>query len=164
MSNSNLSTEKHDLLITPHLTAGQLPTQLEQALSVAPEGEMRDMLLLSLLTNCAYALPAMRMLHGRPHHTYSPELLTMIVAPAASGKGIMNYGRLLLIGHKLLMHAAMVFQMMPELKSTPMGEIGGNMLQRQFFQMLPTDVLSRLRTRTIAPQSRRQFSKRKSLE
>ena len=43
-------------------------------------------------------------------------------------------------------------------------EIGGNMLQRQFFQMLPTDVLSRLRTRTIAPQSRRQFSKRKSLE
>ena len=38
------------------------------------------------------------------------------------------------------------------------------MLQRQFFQMLPTDVLSRLRTRTIAPQSRRQFSKRKSLE
>ena len=96
MSHSNLSTEKHDLLITPYLTAGQLPTQLEQALSVAPEGEMRDMLLLSLLTNCAYALPAMRMLHGRPHHTYSPELLTMIVAPAASGKGIMNYGRLLL--------------------------------------------------------------------
>ena len=29
--------------------------------------------------------------------------------------------------------------MMPELKATPMGEIGGNMLQRQFFQMLPTD-------------------------
>ena len=43
------------------------------------------------------------------------------------------------IGHKLLMHAAIVFQMMPELKATPMGEIGGNMLQRQFFQMLPTD-------------------------
>ena len=37
------------------------------------------------------------------------------------------------------MHAAMVFQMMPELKATPVGEIGGNMLQRQFFQMLPTD-------------------------
>ena len=25
------------------------------------------------------------------------------------------------------------------LKATPMGEIGGNMLQKQFFQMLPTD-------------------------
>ena len=96
MNKSNLITEKHDLLITPNLQPNQLPTLLEQALSVAPAGETRDMLLLSLLTNCAYALPAMRMLHGRPHHTYSPELLTMIVAPAASGKGIMNYGRLLL--------------------------------------------------------------------
>ena len=96
MNQSNLITEKQDLLITPHLTDGQLPTLLEQAVAVAPAGETRDMLLLSLLTNCGYALPAMRMLHGRPHHTYSPELLTMIVAPAASGKGIMNYGRLLL--------------------------------------------------------------------
>ena len=96
MLHSNLNTEKQDLLITPYLAEGQLPILLAEALSVSPEGETRDMLLLSLLTNCAYALPAMRMLHGRPHHTYSPELLTMIVAPAASGKGIMNYGRLLL--------------------------------------------------------------------
>ena len=96
MKQSNFITEKQDLLITPHLVEGQLPTLLEQAVAVAPAGETRDMLLLSLLTNCGYALPAMRMLHGRPHHTYSPELLTMIVAPAASGKGIMNYGRLLL--------------------------------------------------------------------
>ena len=53
MNQSNLITEKHDLLITPHLTAGQLPTLLEQAVAVAPVGEMRDMLLLSLLTNWA---------------------------------------------------------------------------------------------------------------
>lgn len=96
MLNSNLNTEKYDLLITPHLHEGQLPTLLAEALSVASEGEMRDMLLLSLLTNCAYALPAMRMHHGHPRHTYSPDLLTMVLAPAASGKGIMNYGRLLL--------------------------------------------------------------------
>ena len=95
MVNTNLS-EKQDLLITSNLKPNQLPDLLEQALSVAPEGEMRDMLLLSLLSNIGYALPAMRMLHGRPHHTYCPELLTMIIAPAASGKGIMNYGRLLL--------------------------------------------------------------------
>ena len=50
-----------------------------------------------------------------------------------------DFQTMLLIGHKLLMHAAMVFQMMPELKATPVGEIGGNMLQKQFFQMLPTD-------------------------
>ena len=96
MLNSNPISEKRDLLICQNLKPNQLPKLLEDALSVAPEGEMRDMLLLSLLTNCAYALPAMRMLHGRPHHTYSPELLTMVVAPAASGKGVMNYGRLLL--------------------------------------------------------------------
>lgn len=96
MEKSTLIPEKHDLLITPNLQPNQLPSFLEQALSVAPAGETRDMLLLSVLTNCGYAVPAMRMLHGRPHHTYCPELLTMIVAPAASGKGIMNYGRLLL--------------------------------------------------------------------
>ena len=96
MNQSNLIAEKQDLLITPNLQPNQLPTLLEQAVSVAPVGETRDMLLLSLLTNCGYALPAMRMLHGRPHHTSSPELLPMIVAPAASGKGIMIYGRLLL--------------------------------------------------------------------
>ena len=96
VQNTNPTTEKPDLLITTNLNLNQLPKLLSEALSVAPEGEMRDMLFLSLLTNMGYALPAMRMLHGRPHHTYCPELLTMIVAPAASGKGIMNYGRLLL--------------------------------------------------------------------
>ena len=96
MNEININSEKNYLLITPNLSPNQLPKLLEEALSVAPEGEMRDMLLLSLLTNMAYALPAMRMLHGRPHHTYSADLLTMIVAPAASGKGIMNYGRTLL--------------------------------------------------------------------
>ena len=96
MEKLNSIVEKQDLLICKNLTPNQLPKLLNEALSVAPKGEMRDMLLLSLLTNIGYALPAMRMLHGRPHHTYSPELLTMVVAPAASGKGVMNYGRLLL--------------------------------------------------------------------
>ena len=96
MENYNSVSEGADTLITSHFRQGQLPWQIEKAISIAPEGEMRDMLFLSLLTNMGYALPAMRMLHGRPHHTYCPELLTMIVAPAASGKGIMNYGRLLL--------------------------------------------------------------------
>ena len=97
MLNSNLS-EGADTLITSHFRQGQLPWQVEKAISIAPEGEMRDMLLLSVLTNSAYALPAMRMYHGFPHHVYGPELMTMILAPAASGKGIMNYGKSLLQG------------------------------------------------------------------
>ncbi len=96
---SNLiPSEGADTLITSHLRQGQLPWQVEKAISIAPEGEMRDMLLLSLLTNYAYALPAMRMYHGFPHHVYGPELMTMVLAPAASGKGIMNYAKQLLQG------------------------------------------------------------------
>ena len=97
MLNSNFS-EGADTLISTHLRQGQLPWQVEKAISIAPEGEMRDMLLLSVLTNCAYALPAMRIYHGFPHHVYGPELMTMVLAPAASGKGIMNYGKKLLQG------------------------------------------------------------------
>ena len=89
-----ISSEGADTLITSHFRQGQLPWQVEKAISIAPEGEMRDMLLLSLLTNYAYALPAMRMYHGFPHHVYGPELMTMVLAPAASGKGIeTNYWR-----------------------------------------------------------------------
>ena len=91
-----LQDEKNELLITPHLKDGQLPNCLTDAISIAPPGEMRDMLLLSVLTNCAYALPAMRSYHGWPRHCYGPELMCLILAPAASGKGIMNYGRKLL--------------------------------------------------------------------
>ena len=96
MEKINLSTEGADTLITTHFRQGQLPWQIERAISIAPEGEMRDMLLLSILTNCAYSMPAMRMYHGFPHHVYGPELMTMVLAPAASGKGIMNYGKQLL--------------------------------------------------------------------
>ena len=96
MEQINSISEGADTLITTHFRQGQLPWQVEQAISIAPEGEMRDMLLLSVLTNCAYALPAMRMYHGFPHHVYGPELMTMVLAPAASGKGIMNYGKRLL--------------------------------------------------------------------
>ena len=98
MEQINSITEGADTLITSHLRQGQLPWQIERAISIAPEGEMRDMLLLSVLTNCTYALPAMRMYHGFPHHVYGPELMTMVLAPAASGKGIMNYGKCLLQG------------------------------------------------------------------
>ncbi len=87
------SQQGEDLLITPFINAGQLPELLEEGLQVVNQPQMRDMLLLSMLTNCGYALPQMRFLHGKPRHEYGPELMTMVLAPAASGKGIMNYGR-----------------------------------------------------------------------
>jgi hypothetical protein len=48
-----------------------------------------------------------------------------------------DFNTMLLMGHKLIMHAATMYQMLPEVKSTPKTEIGQNMLQRQFFGMLP---------------------------
>jgi hypothetical protein len=46
---------------------------------------------------------------------------------------------MLLIGHKLLLHAAMMFQMLPENKEATPGEIGHTLIQKQFFEMLPAD-------------------------
>ena len=50
-----------------------------------------------------------------------------------------DFATLLLIGHKLLLHSAMMFQMLPTSKDAVPGEIGQNLVQKQFFQMLPTD-------------------------
>ena len=50
-----------------------------------------------------------------------------------------DFETMLLIGHKLLMHAAMMFQMLPENKDAAPGEIGHTLIQKQFFEMLPAD-------------------------
>ena len=89
-------TECDDLQITSHLNMEALPQILQDLLSVAHTTEQKDMLLLSLLTNASYALPRMRAYHGENRHDYGPELMTMVLAPAASGKGVMNYGRTLM--------------------------------------------------------------------
>jgi hypothetical protein len=50
-----------------------------------------------------------------------------------------DFETMILIGHKLLMHSAMMFQMLPENKDAVPGEIGHTLIQRQFFDMLPAD-------------------------
>jgi hypothetical protein len=50
-----------------------------------------------------------------------------------------DFETMLLIGHKLLMHSAMMFQMLPENKDAAPGEIGHTLIQKQFFEMLPAD-------------------------
>ncbi len=85
-----------DSYLSTSLMLGQLPSLLERAMLVADQPAQMDMLLLSTLTVCSYALPHIKMLHGNPQHTYYPNLMTLIVAPPASGKGVMNNARLLL--------------------------------------------------------------------
>ena len=80
-----------DLYITPNLQPGQLPEQLQRAISVADEPSQRDMLLLGTLTAVSYALPRVRILHGQPQHSYYPNLMSLVVAPPAAGKGVLNY-------------------------------------------------------------------------
>ena len=53
MLNPNLNQEGADTLITTHFRQGQLPWQVEKAISIAPEGEMRDMLWMSLTLDAA---------------------------------------------------------------------------------------------------------------
>ena len=80
-----------DLYLTPNLQEGQLPEFLNRAISVADEPSQQDMLLLGTLTACSYAMPNVRILHGKPQHSYYPNLMTLVVAPPAAGKGVLNY-------------------------------------------------------------------------
>lgn len=84
------------LYLTTDINVGQLPAFLEKAVSVADLPEQQDMLLISALTAASFAMPHIKILHGRPQHVYSPNLISLVCAPPASGKGVMNYAEMLL--------------------------------------------------------------------
>ena len=82
--------------LSTDINEGQLPAFLERAMRVAEEPQQQDMLLFSALTAVSYTLPHLKILHGIEQHTYYPNLMTLIIAPPASGKGLMkNAGKLL---------------------------------------------------------------------
>lgn len=79
------------MYLTKDILPGQLPEWLERAIGSINKPASRDMMFLSALTICSYALPRMKMLHDPSRRKeYFPNLMTMIVARAASGKGVMN--------------------------------------------------------------------------
>lgn len=94
--NDNLIAPSGDMYLSTEFEPSALPPFLRKAISTVDQPILQDMLLLSTLTVCSYAMPHMKMLHGDPQHTYYPHLMTMVVAPPASGKGVMNNARLLL--------------------------------------------------------------------
>ncbi len=91
-----LEAPDNSLYLTTSIHEGQLPDFLERAISVADITAQKDMLLLSALTAASYALPNIRILHAKPQHVYSTNLISLIVAPPASGKGVMNNAERLL--------------------------------------------------------------------
>ena len=80
-----------DLYLTTELEPGQLPQFLEKAISVADAPTQQDMLLLGTLTTASFAMPHIRILHGKPQHSYYPNLMSLVVASPAAGKGVLNY-------------------------------------------------------------------------
>ena len=81
---------------TFEIASGQLPLFLERAISIASTPEQKDMLLLSTLSAVSYALPHIRFLYGDPMRDYFVNLMVAVIAPAASGKGVLSYSEKLL--------------------------------------------------------------------
>ena len=93
----NLETPSDHMYLTKDIERGQLPEILELAMGASTNPAVRDMLFLSTLSVCSYALPKMKMLHDPvKRKEYSANLMTLIVARAASGKGVMNTAHTLL--------------------------------------------------------------------
>lgn len=84
------------MTLSSYLEETALPVLFRDGMRVAQTEQQKDMLLLSLITAAGYALPKTFVRHGLPAHKYYPNLMTVVLAPPASGKGIMNLSRRLL--------------------------------------------------------------------
>lgn len=85
------------MYLSTEIEASVMPKMLLKATQVADSPAQCDMLFLSLLTASGYAMPNYVVRHGIPAHDYYPSLMTLVVAPPASGKGIMNLSRRVLM-------------------------------------------------------------------
>ncbi|MCQ2310690.1 MAG: DUF3987 domain-containing protein [Paludibacteraceae bacterium] len=88
MKTENLNLEADDLQITPNLNMECLPQMLQECLSVAKTPSTRDMLLMSVLTATSSVMNNVSFRYAHYGKRYYPNLLTFIMAGAASGKGI----------------------------------------------------------------------------
>lgn len=82
--------------ITSDIRPEHFPPLIADALCLADDPIQRDIILLSALSACSYATPHVHLLHGKPQRRYFPNLMTLIIAPPASGKGMMSIGSQLL--------------------------------------------------------------------
>ena len=94
--NHIMSNPDSVLYPTFEIASGQLPPFLERAISIASTPEQKDMLLLSTLSAVSYAMPHVRFLYGDPMRDYFVNLMVAVIAPAASGKGVLSYSEKLL--------------------------------------------------------------------
>ncbi len=88
MKKENRNLEADDLQITPNLNMECLPQMLQECLSVAKTPSTRDMLLISMLTATSSVMNTVSFRYAHYGKRYYPNLLTFIMASAASGKGV----------------------------------------------------------------------------
>ena len=91
-----LEVPTDDLYICTNIHEGQLPPLLEDAVKVAELPYQQDILLLTALTATGYAMPHIKMLHEDGSKYYYPNLMSLIVAPPASGKGLVTHAQQLI--------------------------------------------------------------------
>lgn len=88
MNKGNLNFEADDLQITSNLQMECLPPMLRECLSVAKTPATRDMLLMSVLTATSSVMNNVSFRYAHYGKQYYPNLLTFLMAGAASGKGV----------------------------------------------------------------------------
>lgn len=79
-----------NLLITPEIEARQLPALVENGIMITDNPAQADMLLLGLCTAISHLLPKFYFRHGYPASEYGANMMTLVLAPSASGKGILK--------------------------------------------------------------------------
>lgn len=82
--------DQNILIITSDLEPRQLPPFFENGVFISDNPSQRDMLLLGMATTTSLLLPKFFFRHGYPATEYNANLMTLILAPAASGKGILR--------------------------------------------------------------------------
>ena len=82
--------EQDDLRIVEHLDTQNLPTILQNMLSLASAPEEKDILLMSTLAAASACVPKLYFRYGPTGKRYYANLQAFILAASASGKGIAN--------------------------------------------------------------------------
>lgn len=125
------------------LPVSDMPRLLKEGAMVSQTPQQCDMLMLSIMTVSGYAMPHYYMRSGKPARKYEPALMTLIVAPPASGKGIMNLGRRLLQPiHERMRQETDEMMLMAETKEEQaavpqlMGLVPGNSSSNALLQIL----------------------------
>lgn len=91
--------ETNAKLISSGIEFEKLPPFFQQGLNITDSAVSADMLLIAALTATSSLLPRFYFMHGFPEHKYHANLMSLVIAPPASGKGIMNLSNRLVEWH-----------------------------------------------------------------